>query len=88
MKRIKLNAEEKKIEQAIGRGEYFMVTGEELREVADAIAAHRKDRTLTIRVNSGDIQQIKKSAQRKGIPYQTFLSEIIHRVAMKLAAAA
>jgi predicted DNA binding CopG/RHH family protein len=82
MKKIKLDAEEKKIMAAIERDEFVPVTGKELHEVADAIAARKKDRTLTIRVNSQDIYRIKKLADAKGIPYQSYLSEIIHRVSI------
>ncbi|MBI4432802.1 MAG: hypothetical protein HY592_04905 [Candidatus Omnitrophica bacterium] len=82
MKKIRLNAEEKRIMAAIERDEFMPVTGRELREVADSIAARKKDRTLTIRVNSNDISRIKRLAGSKGIPYQSYLSEIIHRVAV------
>lgn len=82
MKKIKLNAEERKIMAAIEREEFVPMTGRSLREVADSIAARKKDRTLTIRVNSNDIRRIKRLADSKGIAYQTYLSEIIHRVAM------
>ena len=82
MKKIKLDSEEKQILAAIEREEFVPLTGKKLREVADAIAARKKDRTLTIRVNSKDILQIKKLAGARGIAYQTYLSEVIHRVAM------
>ncbi len=82
MRKIKLNAEEKKVMAAIERDEFVPVSGRELLEVADAIAARKKDKTLTIRVNSEDIRRIKKLAGSKGIPYQSYLSEIIHRVAI------
>ena len=81
MKNVKLNLEEKKIMEAIERDEYVPVGGKELREMADAIAARKKNMTLTIRVNSQDINRIKKFSKTKGIPYQTYLSEVIHRVA-------
>ena len=81
MRQIKLDPEEKKIMEAIENNEYVPVGGKELREMADAIAARKKDMTLTIRVNSQDINRIKKFSKIKGIPYQTYLSEIIHRVA-------
>lgn len=84
MKKYKLDAQERKIEAAIGRGEYVPVTGRELRKVADAVAARKRDRTLTIRVNSADIERIKRMAASRGIPYQSYLSELIHRVAMTL----
>lgn len=82
MKKIKLDAEEKKIMTAIERDEFMPVTGKELHDVAEAIAARKKDRTLTIRVNSNDILRIKRLAGSKGIPYQSYLAEIIHRVAI------
>ena len=81
MKRIKLDAEEKKIMESIENNEYVPVGGKDLRDVADAIAARKKNMTLTIRVNSQDINRIKKFSKDRGIPYQTYLSEVIHRVA-------
>lgn len=81
MKKIKLTREEREIMAGIERDEFVPVTGKELSDVADAIAARKKDTTLTIRVNSRDIHRIKKMAVKKGIPYQTYISEVIHRVA-------
>ena len=81
MKKIKLTREEREMMAGIERDEFVPVTGKELSDVADAIAARKKDATLTIRVNSQDIQRIKKMAVKKGIPYQTYISEVIHRVA-------
>jgi len=82
MKKMQLDLEEKTIMAAIERDEFVAVTGKELHQVADAIAARKKDGTLTIRVNSQDIHRIKKLADAKGIPYQSYISEIIHRVAI------
>lgn len=82
MRSIKLDAAEKEILKAIERDEFIPVSGKELRAVADAVAARKKDMTLTIRVNSKDINRIKKLAHAKGIPYQSYLSEVIHRVAV------
>ena len=84
MKKLKLDTEEKEIMAAVERDEFVPVTGQKLREFAEAIAARKKDRTLTIRVNSNDIRRIQKLAGSKGIPYQSYLSEVIHRVAMAL----
>lgn len=81
MKKVKLDAEEQKIMDSVERDEYIPVGGQELLAVANAVAARKKDMTLTIRVNSQDINRIKKFSQSKGIPYQTYLSEVIHRVA-------
>ena len=81
MKKQHLDQEEKAIMEAIERDEFVPVTGAELRRVADAIAARKKDMTLTIRVNRNDINRIKKMAQKRRIPYQSYISEVIHRIA-------
>ena len=83
-KKINLTAEEKEIMKAIEHDEFVPVTGPELKAVADAIAGRKKDATLTLRVNSRDIDRIKEMTGRKGIPYQTYISEVIHRVAESL----
>ena len=84
MIKVKLTPEESKIMKAIEADEYIPVSGKELKDVAQAIAARKKDATLTIRVNSRDIDRIKEMATKKGIPYQSYLSEVIHRVAHAL----
>jgi len=76
-----LDNEEKEIMKAIENDEFVPVTGAELKKIAESIAARKKDMTLTIRVNRNDISRIKKMAQKRNIPYQTYISEIIHRVA-------
>ncbi len=76
-----LDAEEKEIMEAIEKDEFVPITGAELKRVADAIGARKKDMTLTIRVNRNDINRIKKMAQKRKIPYQSYISEVIHRVA-------
>lgn len=84
MKKIQLTPEEKEIMDAIERDEFVPVSGKELKNIADSIAARKKDTTLTIRVNSNDVNRIKKIANKKGIRYQTYISEILHRVALIL----
>ena len=81
MKKQHLDAEEKEIMDAIENDEFVPVTGAQLKRVADAIAARKKDMTLTIRVNRKDINRIKKMAQKRRIPYQSYISEVIHRIA-------
>jgi predicted DNA binding CopG/RHH family protein len=81
MKKQHLDPEEKEIMEAIENDEFIPVTGVQLKRVADAIAARKKDMTLTIRVNRKDINRIKKMAQKRRIPYQSYISEVIHRIA-------
>ena len=81
MKRFKLTKEEKAIERDIGRGVYKPVPKAEFDAIVDALQRWRKDAVLNLRVNSEDLKSIKKKAKKKGIPYQTFISEFLHRLA-------
>jgi len=49
--------------------------------IAQAIESRRKDAVLNIRLNSRDLQNIKRKAQKLGIRYQTFISEVLHKIA-------
>ena len=80
-KRIVLTRAEKAIERAIERGEYRRASQEEFDRIAEAIARRKKDAVLNIRVNSEDLDSIKRKARKMGIPYQTFVSELIHQYA-------
>ena len=81
MRKMKLNKQEKQIENALLAGEYRPVAKSEFEEIAHAISKRKKDAILHIRVNSEDLRYTKQKAKRLGIKYQTFISEIIHRVA-------
>ncbi|MFH1438282.1 MAG: antitoxin [Pseudomonadota bacterium] len=80
-KSISLSRSEKAIERAVLRGECRRASQEEFNRIAEAIARRKKDAVLNIRVNSQDLEDIKQKAKRMGIPYQTFVSELIHQYA-------
>jgi len=40
-----------------------------------------KRKPMTIRVQERDVMRIKRIASRQGIPYQTLISSVIHRIA-------
>jgi len=81
MRKIRLTRQEKAIEESLLKGEYQKVDKNEFVAIADAVAARKKDAVLNIRVNSHDLASIKQKAQRLGIKYQTFISEVIHKIA-------
>ena len=83
MKRIKLTRQERQIEDALIRGEYIDVSKAELNEIAAAVSARRKNAVLNLRVNSRDLDSLKRKAHKLGIKYQTFISEILHRAAQR-----
>lgn len=81
MKKYKLTKEEKEIENALLRGEYIPIKGKELDNIEKALKMRKKDITMTIRVNSEDIEKIKNKAKKLGVKYQSYISEVIHQVA-------
>jgi len=81
MRRIKLTRQEKTVENALLKDEYINVSKKEFDVIAESLASRKKDTVLNIRVNSGDLASIKGRAKRFGIKYQTYISEILHRIA-------
>lgn len=81
MGKIKLTREEKAIEAAALRGEYVPVSKEKHDEIVAILNARKKDAVLNIRINGQDLRNLKEKARRYGVKYQTFISEILHRVA-------
>ncbi len=81
MNNVQLTKEERAIEKALLRGAYKPIGRLETERIAQAITRRKKDAVLNIRVNSEDMAQIKRKAQRMGIPYQTFISEVLHQLA-------
>jgi len=81
MKKIRLTKEEKEVEKALLSGEFKPLKGKELEKIERALQSRKKDISMTIRVNSEDIEKIKNKANKLGIKYQSYISEIIHQVA-------
>ena len=81
MRRMRLTREERAIEAALLRGEYVDLPKAEFEKIAQALAHRRKNAVLNIRINQGDLDALKARAKRHGIKYQTFIAELLHRVA-------
>jgi predicted DNA binding CopG/RHH family protein len=80
-KKLRLTKEEREIERDIEKGLYVPVSPEKFREISEALAYHvaqrKKDAVLNIRINRGVLENLKMKAKKHGIPYQTFISEIL-----------
>ena len=81
MRKTKLTKDEKNIEHALLRGEYLNVDKNMCNHVAKAIAARKKDKAISIRLNGTDLELIKRKAKMLGVKYQTFVAELVHQVA-------
>ena len=79
MRKIKLTKQERWIEDHAE--EFVPVSREEYNKIVEALERRKKDAVLNIRVNSYDLEHIKEKAQKLGIKYQTFISEILHKLA-------
>lgn len=82
MKNIKLDKEEKEILEAFERGEFKSVKNveqEKRRFQQYARNTLGKPRNINIRVSERDLQRIKALAAEKGLPYQTFISSLLHQ---------
>ena len=76
--KIKLTREERSIEAAIERGEYRPASPEIEQRIREMLRARRKDKVLNIRINGDDLKRLKAKAKKLGVPYQSFVAELIH----------
>ena len=79
MRKVKLSKEERWIEEHAE--EFVPVSKGKLAEIAIALAARRKDKVISIRLNHMDLEGIKKTAKKFGVKYQSYVSEILHHAA-------
>lgn len=79
MRKIRLTKEEQRYENHAE--EFVPVSKEKFEAIAKALERRKKDAVLNIRLNSYDLEHLKQKARKMGIKYQTFISEILHRVA-------
>ena len=83
MKKMKLTKWEKETEDALLKGEYVSVGKEEFDRIVRIINNTKKDAVLNMRINKMDLDHLKQKAKRLGVKYQTFIAEILHKVAMQ-----
>ena len=81
--------EELEMFDTIERGEYASMPDEafarrkaQLEQAAhNTIKAKSRKKSLNIRLYEEDIERVKAQAMREGLPYQTYLSSMIHKIA-------
>lgn len=80
MSQSKLSEEEIDLFDAVEAGQFESVLTASRREELIAIARNtfRKDKIISIRISNRDLTAIQSRATEEGIPYQTFVSSIIH----------
>ena len=81
----------KELEEEIDKGTYRPMQERSLQEARkrvkkiaeNTITKRTRKKSLNLRVFEDDIERIKAIALRQGLPYQTLLSSIIHKIATK-----
>ncbi len=76
--------EERELIESIERGKWKPVANQK-REITRARAAARytlrKDKSISLRLSSADLDRIKEKAAEEGMPYQTLIASIVHKYA-------
>jgi len=81
MSKARLSKDEKALLDAVEAGEYESVLTAARKKELESIAGNtfRKDKRINIRISNRDLTAIQSRAAEEGIPYQTFVSSIIHK---------
>jgi len=80
--KTKLSKEEKEILSSFEKGEWVPVTNfsKRKKELIDyARNTMKKDKRLNIRISERDLLELQRKAIKEGLPYQTYVSSIIHK---------
>ena len=80
--KTKLTKEEKEILDSFEKDAWVPVTNLTKRKkelMAYARNTLRKDKRLNIRISERDLLELQKRAVHEGLPYQTYVSSIIHK---------
>jgi len=78
----KLTKEEKKILDSFEKGECVAVKNLSKRKTELMRYARntlKKDKRLNIRISERDLNELQRKAAVEGLPYQTYVSSIIHK---------
>ena len=75
--RINLDRSEKQIESAIQS--YVPISGAKRRKIETILDATRKTKNINIRISQQDLENLRRSAEQEGIPYQTLISSVLHK---------
>jgi len=80
--KTKLSKEEREILESFEKGEWVPTKNLSKRKKVLAEYARstlKKDRRLNIRISERDLVELQRKAVKEGLPYQTYVSSIIHK---------
>ena len=79
---MKIRKDEKELLDSVERGEWITIPDvqeetERYKEYAQV--TFRKDKRVNIRISEKDLVKLQRRALQEGLPYQTFMSSILHK---------
>ncbi|MFH1799077.1 MAG: CopG family antitoxin [Candidatus Omnitrophota bacterium] len=81
---IKLDKEERELLNSYEKGEW-KPTGRGKARLARfktyVSETHKKNKRINIRIVETDLEELRKEAMEEGLPYQTFITSILHKYA-------
>jgi predicted DNA binding CopG/RHH family protein len=88
-KKNDLDSYEQELEESFGKKGIKKIAPKKARNIGDAVqeaaaAYQRKDARINIRLSVNDLNRLKRRASREGLPYQTMIAGILHKVASGL----
>ena len=83
MKSIILDSEEQDLLEAFEAGEFESMMSPERKHFIEATAKQscQQNKRVNIKVSESDLTAIQKAALQQGIPYQIFITSILHKYA-------
>jgi predicted DNA binding CopG/RHH family protein len=72
-----LDRYEKQIESEVHS--YVPISGTKRRKIETILNATRKTKNINIRISQQDLENLRRSAEQEGIPYQTLISSVLHK---------
>lgn len=72
-----LSEEEKQMENESEN--YTSVKGEKREKIENIITNAKKNKAISLRMSNFDLERIKNKAEEEGIPYQTLITNILHK---------
>ncbi|MFU8788359.1 MAG: CopG family antitoxin [Methylobacter sp.] len=83
MKTIILDSEEQNLLEAFEAGEFQSIMTAERKQFIEASAKQfcQQNKRVNIKVSESDLTALQKAAVQQGIPYQMFITSILHKYA-------
>ena len=72
-----LTKEEEEIENDLDN--YISIKEEKRKKIEKIIEASKKNRAISLRISNFDLEKIKEKAEHEGIPYQTLITNVLHK---------